>query len=36
MSIEVNGVSKRFGSFVALKNVSFTVNQGELLALLGP
>jgi sulfate transport system ATP-binding protein len=36
MSIEVNGVSKRFGSFVALKNVSFTVKQGELLALLGP
>jgi sulfate/thiosulfate transport system ATP-binding protein len=36
MSIEVRGVTKRFGRFVALDNVSFTVNQGELLALLGP
>jgi sulfate/thiosulfate transport system ATP-binding protein len=36
MSIEVNGLTKRFGSFVALDRVSFTVEQGELLALLGP
>ena len=36
MGIEVSGVSKRFGSFVALDRVSFTVKQGELLALLGP
>jgi sulfate transport system ATP-binding protein len=36
MSIEVKGLTKRFGSFVALDNVSFTVGQGELLALLGP
>jgi sulfate transport system ATP-binding protein len=36
MSIEVNGVTKRFGRFVALDGVSFTVKQGELLALLGP
>ena len=36
MSIEVNDVTKKFGSFVALDHVSFTVNQGELLALLGP
>jgi sulfate/thiosulfate transport system ATP-binding protein len=36
MAIEVIDVSKQFGSFVALKNVSFTVPPGELVALLGP
>ena len=36
MSIQVNGLTKRFGRFVALNDVSFTVNEGELLALLGP
>jgi sulfate transport system ATP-binding protein len=36
MGIEVSRVSKTFGSFVALDDVSFTVKQGELLALLGP
>jgi sulfate transport system ATP-binding protein len=36
MSIEVRNVSKRFGAFVALQDVSFTVPPGELVALLGP
>src|SRR5918993_544569 len=36
MSIEVRQVSKRFGDFVALKDVSFSVPPGELVALLGP
>jgi sulfate transport system ATP-binding protein len=36
MAIEVRNVSKGFGSFVALDNVSFTVPSGELVALLGP
>jgi sulfate transport system ATP-binding protein len=36
MGIEVSRVSKKFGSFAALDDVSFTVKQGELLALLGP
>jgi sulfate transport system ATP-binding protein len=36
MGIEVSRVSKKFGSFVALDEVSFTVKEGELLALLGP
>ncbi len=36
MSIELIDVSKKFGSFVAVDSVSFSVNKGELLALLGP
>jgi len=36
MGIEVRGVSKRFGSFVALTDVSLAVQTGELVALLGP
>src|ERR1043165_2648599 len=36
MSIELKNVSKRFGSVVAVNNVSFSVNDGELMALLGP
>jgi sulfate transport system ATP-binding protein len=36
MSITVHGVSKRFGAFQALKNVSVEAPSGSLLALLGP
>jgi sulfate/thiosulfate transport system ATP-binding protein len=36
MSFEVQGVSKRFGTYTALDDVSLQVAQGELLALLGP
>src|SRR5262249_33882582 len=36
MSIAVKNVTKRFGSFLALDNVSLDVPNGELLALLGP
>src|SRR2546426_5535736 len=36
MSIELKNVSKRFGGVVAVNNVSFSVNEGELMALLGP
>jgi sulfate transport system ATP-binding protein len=36
MSIEVAHVSKRFGDFVALDDVSVSIPTGELTALLGP
>jgi len=36
MSIEVNNVSKNFGSFSALHNVNLDIPSGELVALLGP
>jgi sulfate transport system ATP-binding protein len=36
MSIEVRRISKKFGDFVALDDVSLTVATGELVALLGP
>ncbi len=36
MSIEVKGITKKFGTFEALKNINLKVESGELLALLGP
>ncbi|MEV4138371.1 sulfate ABC transporter ATP-binding protein [Dactylosporangium sp. NPDC049742] len=36
MSIEIAGVGKRFGDFVALDNVSVSIPSGRLTALLGP
>ena len=36
MSIEIENISKQFGSFAALKDVSLTIPSGELVALLGP
>ena len=34
-AIELRGVSKRFGSVVANKNVNLTVRRGEILSILG-
>ena len=36
MGIEVREVTKTFGRFTSLSNVSFRVDSGELVALLGP
>lgn len=36
MSIELKNISKKFGEVTAVNNVNFSVNDGELMALLGP
>ncbi len=36
MSIEIEYISKQFGNFTALKDVSLDIPSGELVALLGP
>lgn len=36
MSIEIRNVSKHFGDFHALKDISLHIDSGELIALLGP
>ncbi|MGA1306261.1 MAG: ATP-binding cassette domain-containing protein, partial [Candidatus Nanopelagicaceae bacterium] len=33
--LEIEGVSKSFGSVIANENISLTVKEGEILALLG-
>src|SRR6266496_842799 len=34
--LEARGVSKRFGGLLAVSDVSFTVNEREILGLIGP
>ena len=34
--LSVNGITKRFGGLVALKDVSFDVKKGEVVGLMGP
>ena len=36
MSIELKNISKTFGEVAAVNGVTFSVNEGELMALLGP
>src|SRR5436190_22256856 len=36
MSIELRNVSKRFGAVAVVNKVTFSVKEGELMALLGP
>ncbi len=35
-AIEANGLSKSYGDVLALQNVSFTIEKGEIIGLLGP
>jgi ABC-2 type transport system ATP-binding protein len=35
VAIDVRGLSRRFGSFVAVDNLSFSVKQGEIFGFLG-
>jgi len=34
--VVLNGVSKKYGSFEALHNVSFTIDEGEIFGYVGP
>ncbi len=34
--VEVRNLTKRFGDFTAVDNISFDINEGEILGLLGP
>jgi branched-chain amino acid transport system ATP-binding protein len=34
--LEVSGLTKRFGGFAAVSNVSFSLAEGEILGLIGP
>jgi sulfate transport system ATP-binding protein len=36
MSIDLIGISKRFGAFTALESIDLRIGSGELIALLGP
>lgn len=34
--IEVKNVTKKYGKFIAVDDISFTINEGEIVGLLGP
>ncbi|TME45197.1 MAG: ABC transporter ATP-binding protein [Chloroflexi bacterium] len=34
--LELAGVSKRFGGLLAVSNVSFSIDQGEIISMIGP
>jgi ABC-2 type transport system ATP-binding protein len=36
LAIEVSGLTKKFGEFVAVNNVTFEVSRGEIFGFLGP
>jgi ABC-2 type transport system ATP-binding protein len=36
VSVEVNGLTKRFGDFTAVNDISFSVSHGEIFGFLGP
>ena len=34
--LEVKNLTKKFGEFTAVDNISFSLKEGEILGLLGP
>src|SRR5690242_18188579 len=36
LMIEAQGLTKQFGSFLAVRDVSFSIPQGQVVAFLGP
>jgi len=34
--LQVDGITKTFGGIIALNNVSFTLNEGDILGIIGP
>jgi ABC-type branched-subunit amino acid transport system ATPase component len=34
--LEARGVTKRFGTLAALKEISFEIREGEILGVIGP
>ena len=34
--ISIRGITKRFGTFTALEDISIDIHSGEIFALLGP
>lgn len=34
--LEVNNLTKKFGNFIAVNNISFSLKEGEILGILGP
>jgi len=36
LAVEVHNLTKRYGNIIAVDNISFTVNRGEIFGFLGP
>ena len=35
-TIVINGLTKQFKNILAVKNISFKINKGKIIGLLGP